>query len=372
MEKETKKSIDIKELQEAFKIFSEASSSLTASYEALKTEVERLKDELKEKNRQIKEYGELVDTILMNSSSGILTVSNTYEILLKNKIADNTIKNFGKDFLNNLYSFTESGIYEFNIKENYFKLSVSKFNMNNIFGLIYIFDDITTLKIMEIEKSRNEKLTLMGEMAANIAHQIRNPLGSIELFTSILQRDISADTEKTKLTGAILKGVKTINNTISNILLFTKDVKVNKQKCYISDIIDDVVLYLMHLMKDKNIIFQNKINEEDTAYCDVELIKQCIMNLIHNAIDAVDENGKIVVTSFCNEKHSVIEITDNGKGIPEEFLNRLFIPFQTTKAKGTGLGLSIVYKIIKAHGGNIIPESKQREYTSFKIILPNK
>ncbi|MBC7197218.1 MAG: two-component sensor histidine kinase, partial [Deferribacterales bacterium] len=68
--------------------------------------------------------------------------------------------------------------------------------------------------------------------------------------------------------------------------------------------------------------------------------------------------------------YSKIEITDNGHGISEDFLNRLFIPFQTTKAKGTGLGLSIVYKIIKAHGGNIIPESKPNEYTSFKIIMP--
>jgi len=370
LEKETKKSIDINDLHEAFKIFSEASNNLTASYEALKSEVERLKNEIKAKNQQLKEYGELVDTILKNSSSGILTVNSDKEILLKNKIAENLIKTFGNNFLDLLYTFEEKGLFEFNIKDNYFKVSVSKFNMNSVSGLIYIFDDITGLKLMEIEKQRHEKLALMGEMAANIAHQIRNPLGSIELFTSLLQRDLKGDEPKVNLTNSILKGIKTINSTISNILLFTKDVKVKKQLYFIGDIVDDVVLYLMHLMKDKNIQFINKIGENDTIYCDIELTKQCIMNLIHNAIDAVDNGGKIMIRSFSDDKYSEIEITDNGHGIPKDFLDRLFIPFQTTKAKGTGLGLSIVYKIIKAHGGNIIPESIPNEYTSFKIIMP--
>lgn len=370
MEKEAKKSIDINELHEAFKIFSEASNNLVASYNALKGEVERLKDEIKTKNQQLQEYSELIDTILKNSSSGIIAVNSDKEILLKNNIAENIIGIFGDNFLDLLYTFEEKGLFEFNIKDNYFQVSVSKFNMNNVSGLIYIFDDITSLKVMEIERQRNEKLALMGEMAANIAHQIRNPLGSIELFTSLLQRDLKEDEPKVALTNSILKGIKTINSTISNILLFTKDIKVKKQLYFISDIVDDVVLYLMHLMKDKNIQFINKIGENDTIYCDIELTKQCIMNIIHNAIDAVGNGGKIIITSFSNDKYSEIEIIDNGHGIPKDFIDRLFIPFQTTKAKGTGLGLSIVYKIIKAHGGNIIPESSPNDYTSFKIIMP--
>lgn len=369
---EKNKSIDINSLQEAFKLFNEASNTLVNSYDTLKKEVEKLKDELKSKNQQIKDYAELLDTILMNSSSGILSINNKGEILLKNSIADNILNRFKSEFINKLISFEKRGVYEFELNDCYFKVSTSKFSVGDVEGAIFIFDDITNLKVMEIEKSRNDKLKIMGEMAANIAHEIRNPLGSIELFASLLQRDLKEDEAKRKLTNSILKGVKTINAAISNILLFTKDFKVKKELYYVSDIVDDVVLYLVHLMREKHIKFINRVTEDDTIYCDPELLKQCLMNIVHNAIEAVDIGGEISIDFSQDNKYCIIEVTDNGEGIDEEFLDRLFIPFQTTKAKGTGLGLSIVYKIVKAHQGNIIAESRKGEYTTFKIFIPKK
>jgi two-component system sensor histidine kinase FlrB len=369
---EKDKKIDINSLQEAFKLFNEASNTLVISYDTLKKEVEKLKDELKSKNQQIKDYAELLDSILMNSSSGILTISNKGDIILKNSIADNMLNRFKDDLLQRLISYEEKGIYEFELKNRFFKVSTSKFSTEDVEGAIFIFDDITDLKAMEVEKSRNDKLKIMGEMAANIAHEIRNPLGSIELFASLLQRDLKDDESKRKLTISILKGVKTINAAISNILLFTKDFKVKKEITCVADIVDDVVLYLVHLMREKQIKFINKVNESDTIYCDQELLKQCLMNLVHNSIEAVDTGGEITIAFLSDDKNSIIEVSDNGEGIHEEFIDRLFIPFQTTKAKGTGLGLSIVYKIVKAHEGNIIADSKKGEYTKFKILIPKK
>lgn len=175
--------------------------------------------------------------------------------------------------------------------------------------------------------------------------------------------------EKENLLNSIIKGVKTINNTISNILLFTKDVRLNKRYVYIADIVDDVILFLKHLMNEKKILFHNRIGENDRIYCDVELIKQVIMNIIHNAIDAVPQGGKIVIYSEETEKDSSIFVEDNGSGIDPEFIDKIFLPFHSKKAKGTGLGLSIVYKIVKAHNGNIYPMSKPGQ-TVFKITLP--
>lgn len=95
------------------------------------------------------------------------------------------------------------------------------------------------------------------------------------------------------------------------------------------------------------------------------------MNLIGNAVDAVSVGGEITATSEMTEKETVLHIRDNGCGIDEDMLSRLFMPFQTTKAKGTGLGLSISYKIIKAHGGDITAESNGKDYTMFTVTLPS-
>ena len=210
----------------------------------------------------------------------------------------------------------------------------------------------------------------MGEMAANIAHEVRNPLGSIELYASLLSRDLEQEPDKKRLTTSIIKGVRTINAVISNTLLFAKEIKINPSSHVLADIVDEVVLYLQHIIRDKKVKIINKLDEDHIIYCDEDMYKQVIMNLIGNAVDAVSVGGEITATSEMTEKETILHIRDNGQGIDEDMLSRLFMPFQTTKAKGTGLGLSISYKIIKAHNGDITAESNGENYTMFTISVP--
>ena len=371
MEKETESGMNIQDLHQAFEIFNEATKNLTEKYDILKSEVERLRSELKTKNDEIQDFASLLNAILMNSTSGILTIDSNGNILMKNEFASATLEEYGESFTNVLSSFNDKGVFEFNFSERQFRLSCGSFPFKDFVVFIYIFDDITDIKNLQAENERNEKLALMGEMAANIAHEIRNPLGSIELYASLLQRELRSEKNKSELATSILKGVKTINSTISNILLFTRNIMATKKIYYLSDIVDDVVLYMQHLINEKKIKFINKITSEQ-IYCDCELMKQVFMNLIHNSVDAVGERGEIIVSSKCDSSNTIVEITDNGSGIKKEFLKKLFIPFQTTKAKGTGLGLSIVYKIIKAHGGNIFADSDGESWTKFIITIPLK
>lgn len=372
MEKETKNRVDIQDLHQAFEVFNEATKNLTEKYDVLKSEVERLRTELKIKNDEIQDFANLLNAILMNSSSGILTLDSKGNILMKNDFASTVLNEYKEDFINILSSFNEKGVFEFTFSERQFRLSCGSFSFKDFIVFIYIFDDITNIKNLEAENERNEKLALMGEMAANIAHEIRNPLGSIELYASILQRELHNEKDKAGLTTSILKGVKTINSTISNILLFTRNIMASKNVYYVSDIVDDVILYMQHLINEKKIKFINKINAEQ-IYCDSELMKQVFMNLIHNSVDAVGgDSGEIVVSAKVDSTNTIVEVVDNGAGIKREFLKKLFIPFQTTKAKGTGLGLSIVYKIIKAHGGNIFADSDGESWTKFTITIPLK
>jgi two-component system sensor histidine kinase FlrB len=252
----------------------------------------------------------------------------------------------------------------------YFRLSIGQITSDNLNATVYVIDDITTLKKFEWEKQRGEKLQLMGEMAANIAHEIRNPLGSMELFASLLERDLAGNPDHQRLTSNIVKAIRTINSIISNTLLFTKELHVNKTTYVLADIVDEVILYLQHIVREKGITIQNRLDESHTVKCDRDLFRQVVMNLVHNAIDAVPTDGVVTIESFMNESELRLVITDNGKGIAADMKPRLFMPFQTTKAKGTGLGLSISYKIVKAHDGDIIADSDSSTYTSFTVIMP--
>lgn len=365
--------MDIALLNDAFEAFNQATEKIQSSYDSLEKETNKLRLEVEEKNAKLEAVSGLLESVLMNSNSGLIAVDSDGHILIKNKIAEDIESYCDAHFLkDHVFMIKESGIYEIDVNDNYFRISVGALDSEEQSGFVYVVDNITQLKTLEIEKHRNEKLSLMGEMAANIAHEIRNPLGSIELFASLLSRELSDNDGQLKLTDSIIKGVRTINSTISNILHFTREMKLDIGKHHLADISDDVVLYLRHLMVDKGIKFINQIDEHHCIHCDDELMKQVMMNLIHNAIDAVDEGGVIQIRSQETAADTVFIIEDNGGGITDDFLKKLFIPFQTTKAKGTGLGLSIVYKIIKAHRGNIIPESDGSSFSRFIVKIPKK
>jgi len=374
MAKESEKvdnSSELEMLTEAFAAFSKASEQLEQKYAIIEEESKKLREEIEEKNLELSKLSNLMESVLNNSNSSVIAVDSSFNILIKNPVAERLMDEMdGCSFMEMLKEHGESGVFDHELCGKVFRLSVGILDMPEQAGFVYVINDITHLRNLEMEKQRDEKLVLMGEMAANIAHEIRNPLGSIELFASLLERDLAGDESGTKLTRSIVKGVRTINSIISNILLFTKEIKLGKVEHYTADIVDDVILYMQHLMKEKNVKFINRIGEDDRVCCDMELCKQIVMNLVHNAVDAVSEGGEIEMTSFVEEGMSGFIVKDNGSGIGEDMRKKLFIPFQTTKAKGTGLGLAIVYKIIKAHNGNIYVDSDGESFTSFKVEFP--
>ena len=365
-----KNNLNIEELKKAFSDFTVASKVIEETYSSLKEEIQHLKDELKRKNEKLIDVWALLEGIIMNMRSGFMAVDVNGQIILKNNIISNYFDE-SRDIISKIIDKKTPGIYENEINGKIFKITVDVVSFQNREIYIYILDDVTDIKHLEREIQRDEKLKLMGEMAASIAHEIRNPLGSIELYTSILLRAVENESDK-NLINSIMKGLKTINNIISNILVFNRDINIDIRRHYVSDIIDDVVLYLRHLMVGKKITFKNNIGDEDIVYCDSEYLKQVIMNLLHNSIESVEEGGNISIYSIEEGLYTKIIVEDNGCGIKKEYFDKLFIPFQTNKPKGTGLGLSIAYKIIKEHGGNIYPESDGYSYTKFTIELPKR
>jgi two-component system sensor histidine kinase FlrB len=233
------------------------------------------------------------------------------------------------------------------------------------------------MKRLEEQAERNTRLAAMGEMAARIAHEIRNPLGSIELFASILQREIADENQK-RLVNHISSGVKNLNHVISNLLTFTRQPKPVFKEIDLHKFLDDLLQFGEFLMDKNNIGLEREYYPSHlSALGDEELLKQVFLNIIRNAVQAMPDGGVLKVKTGMGKKgrnaqYIEIKILDTGAGIEKDNLDKIFNPFFTTRDKGTGLGLAIVHTIIESHKGIIEVESEVGKGTAFTILLPVK
>ncbi len=336
--------------------FIKAIDELTKAYNDLKKEVERLSKELyRQKN--------LLNSILESISEGVIAIDNSKNILSSNKFAQEFIE-LGILELIDLNKPED----EIKLKDRYLKITVYPLLLKDEkIGRVIVIRDVTREKRLEEENKRRERLSAMGEIAVTLAHEIRNPLGSIELFAGLLRRSLEG--ENKKLVEAIISVTHSINQRVSNILLFTKDLSVSNETINIKEIVDEVMESLRHLLLKKRVNLKIEGKDDVILTGSRELIGICLNNLMTNAIEAVDENGNIEVGWKERDNSVEIYIKDDGKGIPEELKKEIFKPFFTTKSGGTGIGLSIVNRIVEAHGGHIEFSSKKGE-TLFRLIFP--
>jgi signal transduction histidine kinase len=248
-------------------------------------------------------------------------------------------------------------------------------------GTVLIIQDITLLRRLEEEAQRNQRLRATGEMAAGIAHEIRNPLASIELFASLLHQDLAEDPEKRKLVERISSGVKNMDRIISSVLLFAKSAKPSRNKCNIDHLLKDLLTDHSDFIVPDNIKITQQYDLGDAlANGDASLLKQVFRNLVQNAIQAMPGGGQLRLSAkvetpagkndIPGRKFINVCIADNGPGIPKDKRDQIFNPFFTTKDKGAGLGLSISHNIIKAHQGAFNFETEEGKGTQFTVTLP--
>jgi signal transduction histidine kinase len=221
---------------------------------------------------------------------------------------------------------------------------------------------------------RTKRLAAMGEMAARVAHEIRNPLGSMAIFATILERELGADPEKQRLANHITTGIKSLDNLLSNMLLFASSPEAKLKSVDIRKVLEDSLLLAKgHERRDVSV--KAEFCGQTTIMADPVLLRQLFLNLVINAIDAMDEGGVLKVrTKIVEEGRSYMEIkvSDSGRGIRKEQIDRVFDPFFSTKDRGTGLGLAIVSAVVNAHSGFIDVASRPGEGTTFTIGLPIK
>lgn len=228
---------------------------------------------------------------------------------------------------------------------------------------------------------RAERLIAMGEMAASLAHELRNPLGSIELHAGLIKKNKNSSDALQGYAVEIQKAVQTLNHIISNSLQFTKEIKPRKQgfstaKAFLSEICN----YIKQGEAKRCELSELDLCWSDTGselfQIDPYLIGQVAINLLTNAIQArKSESGELHTVLFSIDhskpEYWTLTVRDSGQGINKEDLDKIFDPFFTTKEKGTGLGLAVVHSIVKAHNGTITIDSSPKAGTSFSIKFQN-
>ena len=243
---------------------------------------------------------------------------------------------------------------------------------------VLVFQDMTALKRLEAEAARSRRLASLGVMASEVAHQVKNPLGGIELYASLLKEKASGDYRR--LAEEILDGVQRLSTTLADLLAFAAEPNISADILPVPVLMKDLLQDCMALFDDPlwSVVFDIDANLPP-VWGDRGLLVQALLNLIINGKEAMANGGRVVVkasfspfSTLNGQIHRAVEmkIIDQGAGIPPENRERIFDPFFTTKRQGTGLGLAFTHKVISAHGGSIELNSTPNQGSEFAICLP--
>lgn len=398
-------------LLEAFEMFTQASSSLETAFRQLQARAQRLSEELAAKNRELKkslrekeEVQNYLKTILESLPCGVLVVNESGKLALCNPVASQLLdlprgrsakpRANGRTLQDTPLRehFESSASAESSKKEveisfpsrgKMYVLAASRTPLNDSsghgIGTLHIIRDVTEIKALEEQGKRGERLSAMGEMAVELAHEIRNPLGSIELFASLMEKELPEGGDLRRWAENIRIGSRSLNNIVSNMLHFANPLSPSFRLVNAHDVIQEVLGFTDLIMNQRGVIVHRNLEAANPVIsADRELLKQVILNLILNAMQAIPSKGSLTIgTRDVGELPGgapcpglELRIRDTGLGIPPENLGRIFDPFFTTNKNGTGLGLSVVHQIVDRHSGFIDVKSTVNAGTTFTLVFP--
>lgn len=254
-------------------------------------------------------------------------------------------------------------------------------------GNIIVVRDITQKRNQEILLHRMESLASLTNLAASVAHEIKNPLGAISIHIQLLQKSISKARQNDNLLpdkkfvenylDVVNEEIDNLNKIVVDFLFAVRPVSANLELLHPNEIILKLVEFLKPEYEKEKIKIDVELCKENVKLLiDEKLFREVIVNLSQNAIYAINENlsnienGMLLISSKLKDDKYILTISDNGCGMTEEKISKIFEPYYTTKATGTGLGLTTVYKIIKEFSGDIIVKSEEKKGTIFIISIP--
>jgi PAS domain S-box-containing protein len=406
---------------DAFHAFTSASRDLQSSYGALQERVRVLTVELAEANRRLstsREEGErmrqYLENVLAEIGKGVVVVDGEERISVFNRAAE-ALTGYTREevqgqpvrsvfHLSSDVDLQPSGspsvakLLTPNGEWRKVEWSASPIlDSDGAFrGAVILLEDLAEKRRADEVRERIKTFSALGEMSVTIAHEIRNPLGAMELFASLLMEEFRSDPRKGELVENLMHGVHTLNAIVSNLLFFARPIHPLLDSLDLHEAVDDALGFAVHAVRQKRIALAKAYCRGPLTVCgDREQLKQVFLNLLLNAVQAMDDGGRLVIQTRrrssakggqpgtraggvgagreINAGREIVEVSiaDSGSGIPPDVLSRIFDPFFTTKPKGTGLGLAIVQRILDQHGAAVRVRSSRERGTTFILSFPH-
>jgi nitrogen-specific signal transduction histidine kinase len=267
-----------------------------------------------------------------------------------------------------------------------YTLSLVKDDTADTVGAVMFFKDLTRVEQLEERERLRDRLASLGEMAAGIAHELKNPLAGIEVMAGLLRRQVQDKVDAQSILADIISEAKLANAIVVEMLEFVRPVRLEIEPMAIADVLHQAI-NLAETKTTRGGVSVTMVVPEGlpTIEADRNRLCQVFTNLIANAFEALDGTGAVTITAALGAMEAdpafagtpqeptpilMVDVADNGPGVPAELNDRIFDPFFTTKTKGTGLGLGIVRKIVDAHDGRIDLNSSPEMGTRFRVTLP--
>ncbi|MBM4171955.1 MAG: GHKL domain-containing protein [Ignavibacteria bacterium] len=345
--------------------------------------------------KDLGQWKNYTNTILENLSSGVVGISNGIVISINNKALDvigvNYSNAINKKIVDYPVFWKNTLIAVLNDKEIYTANNplkvIQNYNQPKLFTIsndeikteegsitnVLIINDITEQKLLEDQLRRNQKLNALGNLASSVAHEIKNPLNAIKLIIELVRKKFQPANNLEnylKNLDTVSIEIDRVNRIIEQYLQFNKMPELRLNNENIKHIVGEVCDLFKSEVIDKQILLTCNVSDTISLICDKDQIKQALINLIKNAIEAIEKNGKINISVLKNSEFIEILVADNGKGIHPENLDFIFDLHYSTKKSGNGIGLFIVQQIILAHKGKLFVESSLGIGSTFKIQLP--
>ncbi len=375
-------SADLASITQAFERFTQTTARMEESYRLLEQRVQSLDRELQDKNRELSLATEYLNAVLDSMSDGVIAVNSDGVITTFNRAAAAILSREPAEAVGRRYAdefgdapAARSGARFRELRaQDGAKVPVSERaapiadGTGDQLGTVYVFQDLSELEALREEVRRKDRLAALGQMAATIAHEIRNPLGGIQGFAALLQRDVPQNDPRRRLVEKILSGTRSLDRVVNELLEYTRPVELRLEPIDLRTVVSGAIEFLPGV--PPTIAITNSVADRAEIRGDAAKLRQVFLNILLNAVQAVGDSGEIDISAVSTSTDIVVAVRDTGSGIAPEHLDKVFMPFFTTREKGTGLGLAAAAKIVESHGGAIEVESKSGTGATFRVRLP--